>query len=348
MEKIISYDETISPELTERKNKYLNAILILSAITIMSVFFYGMRVLQLMAVAILVSFVSDYICVLFSGKFRFEKYDFSSVTHAMIITLLMPATVEVYALAAAVLVSSVVAKHPFGGADKAIFSPPAVGVAFSAICWSEQFMKLPVPFTTYSTTENAAVVQFSAGPSSILKLGGMPKIDYIDVLLGKFCGGMGTTCMLVLACCLLYLLSRKSIHGSVVLTTLAVVAVWAFCFPRIEGERVASLIFEMSSDAFVFGLMFLANEPSTTPKTRSGRMFFGVILGVLVIIFKIFGVVNPGIVYAILIADVFAIPCDKYALYITERVDSLVDKIKERTNSNEKPAGKVKGGEAND
>lgn len=244
MEKIIPYDDTISPELLVRKSKYANAVLILAAITIMPLYFYGPRVFYLMALAIGASFLSDYICILFSGKYRFEKYDFSSVTNAMIITLLMPATVSVSVLLVAVIVANVVAKHPFGGADKAIFSPPAVGVAFTAICWYTQFSNLPVPFTTYSTTEIAPIVQYAAGPSSILKLGGMPKIDYIDVLLGKFCGGMGTTCMLVLACSLLYLLTRKSIHASTVFTTLAVVSVWAFCFPRIEGERVASLIYE--------------------------------------------------------------------------------------------------------
>lgn len=341
MEKIIPYDETVSPELLVRKSKYVNVILILSAITIMPLYFYGLRVLTLMASAIAASFVSDYICVLLSGRRSFEKYDFSFVTNAMIITLLMPATIDIPTLVVAVAIANMVAKNPFGGADKVIFSPPAVGVAFCAICWPGKFTNLPVPFTTYTTTGLEPIVQYAAGSSSVLKLGGMPKIDYIDVLLGKFCGGMGTTCMLVLACSLLYLLTRKTVHGSVVLTTLAVVSVWAFCFPRIEGERLASLIFELSSDAFVFGLVFLANEPSTTPKTRSGRLFFGVVLGVSTIIFKLFGVVTPSFVFAVLIADIFAIPCDKYALHITEKLESLFERMK--------PKGKKaeKGGEAN-
>lgn len=98
----------------------------------------------------------------------------------------------------------------------------------------------------------------------------------------------------------------------------------------------------LSSDAFVFGLIFLANEPSTTPKTRSGRMFFGFILGVLTIVFKIFGVVTPSFIFAVLIADIFAIPCDKYALYLTGRVEALVNKF----GGNNRRKAK-KGGEAN-
>ena len=66
--------------------------------------------------AILIAIAADFYHICFTAKW--EKYDFSSVVTAMILTLIMPATVPYWMVALGVLLAIFIAKAPFGGFEK--------------------------------------------------------------------------------------------------------------------------------------------------------------------------------------------------------------------------------------
>lgn len=299
-----------------RKPGYADILVTLSAAAVMPVYLYGHRVVVLLAVAIATALVTELLCVWLRGLKRIEKGDYSCLVTGMITALLMPATVPWWVVSFSVVFALAIAKHPFGGTGHTIFNPAAAGVAFSALCWPELVLKYPVPHAI--DLQSTSTVLYGNSLASVLRVGGTPKVDWIDLLLGKYAGPMGATCMLVVGCCLLYLLFRKKASLPMVFAVFAIIAVFAYFWPRTATGRLSSLIFEFSSGALVFGVTFLANDPCSRPRSKAGQTFYGIVLGLLVVLLRRFGQVELEFVYAILLANVFASSCDRYAAKIGE------------------------------
>lgn len=298
-----------------KRNFFPHVILCLLSVSIMPIYLYGTRVIILILTAVATSIITDYICTRISPSKHWEKNDLSFIVTALVTALLLPATAPPWLACVSVFIAIVIAKHPFGGNGYTIFNPAAVGLAFCAICWPEYALRYPTPGLTANVVDETMLL-FSESPASILRVGGTPKIDYFDVFLGKFAGPMGATCMLVLAACLLYLFLRGIASLKVVLPALTVVGLFAVLFPRISTGEWSSLLFEGCSGALIFGLIFMANDPVTLPKTGAGKLLYGTIIGFCVVLFRRFGQVELEFVYALLIANIFAIPCDRYANHI--------------------------------
>lgn len=303
-----------------QKHEYVHVILCLLAVSIMPLYLYGTRIIALIVAAVVTAFVTDFICVHLSVKNHWDKGDYSYIITALVTALLLPATAPPWIAVVSVSIAIIIAKHPFGGNGFTIFNPAAVGLAFCAICWPEHVLRYPIPRSTIGVTDNT-LIQYGESPASILQVGGTPKIDYIDMLLGEFAGPMGATCMIVLAACLFYLLFMKIADLKVVLPALTIIGLFAVLLPRVSTGEWSSLIYEGSSGALIFGLIFMAHDPVTLPKTRSGRVFYGTIIGICVVCFRLFGQIELEFVYAILIANIFAIPSDKYAHYIADKMN---------------------------
>ncbi|MDQ9751079.1 RnfABCDGE type electron transport complex subunit D, partial [Acinetobacter baumannii] len=77
----------------------------------------------------------------------YRRGDFSNDIFAMLIAMLMPATVEWYILAAAVIIGVLVGKEAFGGYGSYPFHPAAVGYVVAAVCWPDQVCRYPQPYT---------------------------------------------------------------------------------------------------------------------------------------------------------------------------------------------------------
>lgn len=306
----------------KQKNHYIEMIICLLATMVMPVYLYGPRVLVLMFVGLATALVAEYLCVRLSGKKHLEKKDYSFVVTALIVVLLMPATVSPWLIVVSVGIALCVAKHPFGGTGRNIFNPAAVGVAFSAICWPEAVMRYPVPFTTQGVID-PSLIQYGVSPASSLRVGGTPKIDYFDLLLGKFSGPLGTTCMIVLGCCLLFLLLRRIASPQIVFSAFGVIFLTSIFFPRVVTGEWSSLFYEFASGALVFGVVFMANDPATMPKTGSGRVLYGVLIGLFVFFLRRYGQMELEFVYAILLANVFANSCDRYAARLSRKFGAL-------------------------
>ena len=332
-------------EPAEDKNRfhYIDAILTLLAVTVMSFYLYGIRVLWLLLAALAAALAAEFICDRMAGKKRIPKRDYSWVVTALITVMLMPATAPVWMAVFSVLFGLCVAKHPFGGTGKNIFNPAAAGIAFCAICWPDKMLSYPVPLSLQGVTD-PALISYGISPASVLRVGGTPKIDYFDILLGKFAGPLGATCMIVLGACLLYLLLRRKVSSFIVFPAFAVVFFLCGFFPRVVTGESASVIYEFSSGALVFGVIFMANDPATMPDTRGGRLFYGILIGLITVLMRRFGAIELEFAFVILLANVFAGSCDSYAAFLGTKWNGFLQRSRKKHRA---AAGKKKAGVLN-
>ncbi len=295
--------------LSKRRKNMIDIVITLLPLICMSIYFYGMRVVVMLAFAMLLSIGMDFVGNLLLGRKRPEKYDFSAIVTAIIFTLMLPATAPYWMIAVGIFLAVFVAKVPFGGFEKNIFNPAAFAAAFMIISWPQYMVQYPAVFADIGLGSAADVLTTNSA-DYILQMGGAPKITFTDALLGNFSGPMGTTCILVMCACALYLLVRGTISWQLPLGAFSVVLFFALCFPRVTTGWLASVVYELVSGVLFFGIIFMASDPTTTPKTAAGKLMFGLMLGLITMLFRRFGKAECSFVFALLLMNALSEFCD--------------------------------------
>ena len=96
----------------------------------------------------------------------------------------------------------------------------------------------------------------------------------------------------------------KRITWHVPVSFLATCCAISLVFPRIYGvSSIYSLKYEILCSAIVFYAVFMLNEPATTPKNPTAKLVFGVLTGVLTMLFRYYGSYEIGGCFALLIVN---------------------------------------------
>ena len=175
-------------------------LVMLVAPCILAWWYYGARVISVIAVGILSAMISDLICCLVLRK-KFILTDMSNIFVGTAISLMLPAGVPLYIPAVASVFAVITAKIPFGGPLKTPFVPAAAGFAFVSVCFKEQVFDF-----AYNASADKMLGVRSIG--SLLAQGNavhLNAINVFDILSGNVAGPMGTGCILLMAACAVYL-----------------------------------------------------------------------------------------------------------------------------------------------
>lgn len=278
----------------------------------MACFLYGVRPLLLCGIAVLTGNLCDRLVSLLRRRV-YQAGDFSNESFALVIALLMPATVDIYVLIAAVLAGVLIGKEIFGGYGSYPFNPAAVGYVVAAVSWPEQVFRYPQPYTSIPLWD-ASMVPVSSTIEDTLRSGGMLNIRSLVLSLGEYAAPMGTGAALVILACGLFLWTQKDAHMSASVSFLLTCALIAFFFPRQAGladsavlanvlPRLRCVRDELLTGAILFSAVFLLNEPYTCVHHRMGRILYGVLVGVVSMGFRYYGVYETGVCFALLVVN---------------------------------------------
>ena len=149
-----------------------------------SCYLYGLRPLLLCGFALLMGNLCDRLISLLRRRV-YRPGDYSNESFALVIALLMPATVDWYVLAAAIVVGVLIGKEVFGGYGSYPFNPAAVGYAVAAVSWPEQVFRYPQPYTSIPLWD-ASMVPVSSTIEDTLRSGGMLNIRSLVLSLGEY------------------------------------------------------------------------------------------------------------------------------------------------------------------
>lgn len=322
-------------KITPQRSKNTDIIIMLLVVIAMAVYYYGPRVLIVAVCAIICSAVADYLSVRLNGAQRWMINDFSQIITALILTCLLPASVPYWLSGVAAAIAVIIAKLPFGGFGKNIFNPAAVAYAFVAICWPAKVLMYPRPFMTLPLDPDITSGLVNA-PSYTLSMGGVPRMEILEAVLGEFAGPAGASCVIVILMCGIYMMIRKTISRRATLSALLTVVLIAAVFPRTTADALTSVINELFSGVIVFMIVFMANDPVTLPKTSKGEVMYGVCLGVLSMIFRHFGESEIGCVYALLLVNPFKNKFDEWSKQLSDAVCRAAGYIARSVKANSK------------
>lgn len=319
-------------ELTQTGHYYKHICWMVVPLLWMSCYFYGPRPLLLCGVALLVGNLCDRLISLLRRRV-YQPKDYSNESFALIIALLMPATVDWYVLVAAVLAGVLIGKEVFGGYGSYPFHPAAVGYVVAAVSWPEQVFSFPQP-GTWLPVVNAGSAGLMQSASYTLKNGGTPRIDTLNLMLGNYVGPMGATAVVILVACALLLAVRRRIQWDAALPFLAACFAIAWLFPRMgrvglalpwvkAPVRLASVGYELCSGTILYTGIFMLSDPAILPRHRAARVAFGLTLGVVSMLYRYYGSYETGVCFAMILVGSFASAFDRLHLRWLDRKEAL-------------------------
>ena len=224
-------------ELAKTGRYYLHVCFMTIPLLCMACFLYGLRPLLLCGAALLTGNLCDRLVSLLRRRV-YRAGDFSNESFALIIALLMPATVDLYVVIMAVLAGVLIGKEVFGGYGSYPFNPAAVGYAVAAVSWPEQVFRYPQPYINIPLWD-ATGVPVSSTISDTLRSGGSLNISAISLGLGEYAAPMGTGAALILLACGLFLWLQKDVRLGASVSFVVTCALIAFLFTTVAANAIA-------------------------------------------------------------------------------------------------------------
>lgn len=289
-------------------------ILALLPTTLAAVYFYGWRAMVMIAVSYLAAGVTEVLfAVLRKRKMQIEGL----LVTGLMFALILPPTLPLWIVAVGAAFGTIFGKEVFGGFGRNIFNPALVGRIFITTAfpnfmsgmWNEPLTGGLAGFLRYK-----ADAITTATPLIAERAGELMSHTYFDLLLGRVPGALGETFRLGLIVGGLFLLLVKisdwriptAFLGSVVLLS-GVGHVW------LPGQ-IAPPLFQLLTGALLFTALFMATDPITSPFTREGKWIFGILLGLLTVVFRAFSGYVEGAAFGLLMANALAPLLDSIVL----------------------------------
>lgn len=300
------------------KPYYSHIFLCLVGVCFMAWFYYGPRVIILMLISALASFLTEIIAVKLSGK-NIKKSNLTAVLSGIILSLLMPASLPYGFMAISSVMMIVIGKVAFGGLENQIFPCTAVGFALSSLCWSEYILVYPSPVANGALPLNSHTgLELTESFTSIVDSVTVPSISYIDLMLGAYTGPMGTTHIIVLFVCALTFMFRATASRMVFISSLATIFSFQYLIPTLGNSVISSLVYELLSGSTLFIIIFIACDPAIVPKKRSARLIYGILVGCFTVLFRRVGNIENAAIFGVLAACIFVSTLDKYFYHVSD------------------------------
>lgn len=296
----------------------LDVLIALTPLCVFSAVYYGMRPVLLVLTGLLSAVIFETIGCLLMRRRPTVLDGSAAVTGAIIGSLVSPLSPYWLPVAGAAFAVFVV-KMPMGGSGRNIFNPAAAGLAAVTLCFPGFLFTYPDPgLGVPLPLSGTALTDIISQPSPAAQLAGGGKTLYTQtiLLLGDFPGPIGATAITILIACGLFLLVRRTINVYITLPYLATCAVLAILFPRVTGGTAGSVMVELCSGYLLFCGIFLLNDPVTSPRHWLGRIVYGVLAGLLVMLMRYFGRFEEGACFAVLLANAFSTTLDRLGWYL--------------------------------
>jgi len=200
----------------------------------------------------------------------------------------------------------------WGGLGGNIFNPALVGRAFlqgafptAITTWREPgrgFLSLDAGNLAWPLMQPTVDVVSSASPLGLAKFD-HHLTDPLPLLLGNTSGSLGETCALLTLICGLWLTVRGIFDWRLAASTVASAALVSALLHLILPDSCPGPLFMVLSGGLLFGAVFMVTDPVTTPITPKGAWIFGMGVGVLVVLIRVFGGLPEGVMYAILLMN---------------------------------------------
>lgn len=261
---------------------------------------FGIRALFHIALTVGTAVLTEYLYDVLLKK-PITTGDCSAIVTGLLLAMNLPVAAPLWIGVVGAVFAILVVKMLFGGLGQNFMNP-----ALGARCF------LLISFTSLMTNFDCNVDGYTgATPLAVLKEGG--NVDILNMFLGKTAGTIGETSMfaIIIGACILLITGviDLRIPGTYIVTFVLFVAVFGG-----HGFDHAFLAAQLAGGGLMLGAFFMATDYVTRPITKRGQYVYGILLGILTGIFRLFGSSAEGVSYAIIISNLLVPLIEKVTL----------------------------------
>ena len=283
------------------KNMY-GVIIALIPAYLVALYYFGLGALIVSVTAVLSCVLFEYLIQRFLLKKTPTIGDGSAIITGLLLAFNLPSNLPVWMVIIGSLVAIGIGKMSFGGLGNNPFNPALVGRVFLLISFPVQMTSWPrpIPFNMhYLDAETGAT------PLAMIKghFGQLP--DTTDLLIGNMGGSLGEVSAIALLIGLAYLLIRKIITWHIPVSIIATVLVFTGILYLVNPETYASPLVHLLTGGLLLGAIFMATDYVTSPMTKLGMIIYGVGIGIITVVIRVFGAYPEGVSFAVLIMNAF-------------------------------------------
>ena len=123
------------------------------------------------------------------------------------------------------------------------------------------------------------------------------------MFLGKMGGSLGEVSALALLLGMVYMLWKKIITWHIPVSIFATVFVFTGIMHLVNPAQYASPLVHLLSGGLMLGAIFMATDYVTSPMSKSGMIVYGIGIGILTTVIRLFGSYPEGMSFAIFIMN---------------------------------------------
>jgi len=287
----------------------LDVVIALLPAVIVSVVFYGLGELLVLAVSVLSCILIEYLITRYLLKKPSTIGDFSAAVTGILLALNLPSTTPWWVVFIGAVVAIGVAKMSFGGLGQNVFNPALVGRVFLLISFPKYMTHWEIPQGLFGADAVSGATPLGAIKEGLMQGGSVPDImaqhgySYSQMLFANIGGSAGEACAIAILAGFIYLVVRKVIKPWITLSILGTVAGFSLIFWLANPAQFTDPVFNLLTGGLLLGSCFMATDYVTSPMSTKGGVIYGMGIGFLTLMIRYFGSYPEGMSFAILIMN---------------------------------------------
>lgn len=305
---------TSSPFLKPREDTHfimwqVNYALI--PVMLASVYFFGLNAVLIAATCLAGVVCGEYLVHRGRTGAVTSLADGSAVITGGLLALTLPPQIPLWMAFLGSLAAIFLGKLLFGGLGYNPFNPALVGRAFLQAAFPQAMTTwtAPLPSPTFVSVHHSLFATPFAQTTldAVTTATPLAKMKFeaaitgaTALLAGSTAGSLGETSAAVILPAGIYLALRRIINWRIPVSIFATVLVLGSLLHALDPEIYPPAWFHLFAGGLMLGAIFMATDPVTSPITERGCVVFGIGIGTLVLIIRLFGGLPEGVMYAIL------------------------------------------------
>lgn len=279
-------------------NIMLSVVIALMPATFYGVWNFGWYAAVVIVVSIFTAVLSEHIFCKICKKPSTIK-DMSAVVTGLLLALNLPPHFPIWMTVVGAVFAIVVVKMLFGGLGQNFMNP-----ALGARCF------LMISFARYMT-DFTCDAYTQATPLAVMKAG--ESVNILDMVIGRIGGTIGETSMIAIILGACFLIARGVIDLKIPGMYLLSFIIFLSLFGG-HGFDVQQICAHLAGGGLMLGAFFMATDYTTRPITKKGQYLYGILLGILTGVFRLYGPGAEGVSYAILLGNLLVPLIEKVTL----------------------------------
>ena len=280
----------------------IGVIIALVPALLVGFYYFGLGAIIVTLTAVIASVAFEYLIQRFIFKTETSIGDGSAALTGLLLAMNLPSNLPIWIIIIGALVAIGIGKMTFGGLGNNPFNPALVGRVFLLISFPVQMTSWPIPTPMAGTYLDA---ETGATALALMKSHAGEVPSMIDMLIGRMGGSLGEVSALALLAGLVYLLATRIISWHIPVSILVTVLVFTGILHWSNPEVYATPSMHLLSGGLLLGAIFMATDYVTSPMNSRGMLVYGVGIGIITVVIRVFGAYPEGVSFAILIMNAF-------------------------------------------